>query len=167
MLTETVEQSAREDIGSIIAAPNNVYSLVIQNPPYTRPRGGRKMFDIAGITEIERNRSTTRLTGIRSRMRKNGDKIVEGQAGMGADFSALANMKNKQEGVFATVLPLTAAHAESWSGFREHFASEYESLTAITFVTNQSSMMSSDTSINEILLIYSNKQRISSYMGGV
>ena len=166
MLAETVEQSAREDIGSSIAALDKAYSLVIQNPPYTRPRGGRKMFDIAGITEPERERSTKRLARIRSRIRKNGDKIVDGQAGMGADFSALADVKIKQDGVFATVLPLTAAHAESWSGFREHFASEYESLTSITFVTNQSSMMSSDTGINEMLLICDNKQRISSKAGG-
>ena len=166
ILAETVEQSARDDIGGMIFAPDRQYSLVIQNPPYTRSRGGRKMFDIAGLSKRDRENSTKRLSSIRSRMRRRGDRIVDGQAGMGADFSALANIKTKQDGVFATVLPLTAAHAESWAGFREHFVSEYESLTAITFVTDQSSMMSSDTSINEMLLICSKNDEYRHIRGG-
>ncbi len=150
---ETVEQSAREGVGSGVAAPNDAYSLVIQNPPYTRARGGRKMFDITGISEAHRAESTKRLSGIRSRMRKRGNSIVDGQAGMGADFSALADLKLESNGVFATVLPLSAAHAETWAGFRSHCLRTYNSLTAIAFVTDGSSMMSADTDIAEMLVI--------------
>ncbi len=159
---ETVEQSASDDIGSQIDAPKGSYSLVIQNPPYTRARGGRKIFDVAGISEPERRRSASRLQTLRSLLRRRGDVITDGQAGMGADFSALADLKVKTEGTFATVLPLTAAHAENWAGFRKHFVTNYESVTAITFTTQESSMMSSDTAINEMLLICSQKRRNSS-----
>lgn len=166
MLAETVEQSARDDIGSIIAAPNNAYSLVIQNPPYTAARGGRRLFDVAGITEPERSRSVKRLTNLRHRIRREGDKVTSGKAGMGADFSALADLKVKSNGTFATVLPLTAAHSASWSGLRSHFTEGFSSMVAIASATDQTSMMSSDTAMNEMLMICSNKQHMMQNGGG-
>lgn len=132
--------------------------LVIQNPPYSRARGGRKVFDIAGISEPERKRSERRLSSIRSELRKRGNAMPNGQAGLGADFSALAYQKLKPDGVFASVLPLTAAHAESWQGFRKTLEAEYQHITAISFVSPEGSMLSADTHMNEMLVIASKGQ---------
>ena len=146
------------------AAPTNIEvmdgsrDLVIQNPPYSRARNDRKMFDIAGITEPERKRSERRLSSIRNGMRKAGSEIPHGQAGMGADFSALADRKLKPGGVFASVLPLTAAHAESWTGFRKNLEAEYQNITAIAFVPHEGAMLSADTHMNEMLVIASKGQ---------
>ena len=147
------DAAATEERPSIIAVPHNSQHLVIQNPPYLRARGGRKMFDVTGISELERKRSERRLQNIRSRIRREGDEFTDGQAGLGADFSALAHRKLLAGGVFATVLPLTAAHAESWVGFRRSIESEYQNIIAIAFTADEGAMMSADTYMNEMLLV--------------
>ena len=138
---------------TIVPIPNDSYDIVIQNPPYLRARGDRKMFDVTGISESERKRSVNRLRSLRSKLKSEGNEIVDGQAGLGADFSALADMKLKRDGVFATVLPLTAAHAESWEGFRKSIEREYRDITAIAFAAHDNPMMSADTYIGEMLLL--------------
>lgn len=136
-----------------IVVPRGSQDLVIQNPPYSRARGGRKAFDVAGISEEQREDSVNRMNGIRSRLHRAGEEMANGKAGFGSDFSALADKKLKPGGVFATVLPLTAAHAESWEGFRRSIETEYEGVTAITFVAHAGAMMSADTHMGEMLLI--------------
>ena len=136
-----------------IPVPHHSQDLIIQNPPYSRARGDRRMFDVTGITEQQRKRSMKRLTSIRNNLRNAGNEMTDGQAGLGADFSALAGKKLKDGGVFATVLPLTAAHSESWEGFRRTVESEYREITAIAFTAHQTAMMSADTYMNEMLLV--------------
>ena len=159
-ITDVVGQLARIATASQ-AEPTNIEvmdggrDLIIQNPPYSRSRGGRKTFDIAGISEVDRRNSEKRLSTLRSRIRQGGNEIIDGQAGMGADFSALADRKLKPGGVFASVLPLTAAHAESWTGFRKTIEAEYQDITAIAFVSHEGSMLSADTHMNEMLVIAS------------
>ena len=137
-----------------IPVPHNAYDLVIQNPPYSRARADRKMFDVTGITEQHRQRSNRRLAQLRRLLAAAGNEMPHGQAGMGADFSALAHRKLKPGGVFASVLPLTAAHAESWAGFRKTIEREYRDITAIAFTANErGAMLSADTFMGEMLLI--------------
>ena len=157
-ITDVVGQSvqtatAQRATATMLPVPHRSMDLVIQNPPYSRARGGRKLFDISGITEDLRRRSNTRLRNIRNLLRNAGNEMTNGQAGLGADFSALAGLKLKDGGVFATVLPLTAAHAESWEGFRRTIESEYRDITAIAFTTDDGAMMSADTYMNEMLLV--------------
>ena len=138
---------------TIIPVPHHSQDLVIQNPPYSRARGDRRMFDVTGIDEKQRRRSVKRLTHLRNNLRADGDEMTDGQAGLGADFSALAGRKLKPGGVFATVLPLTAAHSESWEGFRRTIEREYREITAIAFTAHEGAMMSADTYMNEMLLV--------------
>ena len=138
---------------TMISMPDGSADLIIQNPPYSRARGDRKLFDITGITEEQRDRSVKRLSAIRRRLKQSGNEVADGQAGLGSDFSALADRKLAPGGVFASVLPLTAAHAESWQGFREHIEREYRDVMAIAFTGNEAGMMSADTHMNEMLLI--------------
>ena len=138
---------------TIIPVPHHSQDLVIQNPPYSRARGDRRMFDVTGIDEKQRRRSVKRLTHLRNNLRAAGDEMTDGQAGLGADFSALAGKKLKSGGVFATVLPLTAAHSESWEGFRRTIEREYREIVAIAFTPHEGAMMSADTYMNEMLLV--------------
>ncbi len=133
--------------------PDGSVDLIIQNPPYSRARGDRKIFDITGITETQRASSVKRLSAIRRRLKQSGNEVADGQTGLGSDFSALADRKLAPGGVFASVLPLTAAHAESWQGFREHIEREYRDIMAIAFTSDAAGMMSADTHMNEMLLI--------------
>ncbi len=151
---EGAASAAKARQGSVnIVVPHGSQDLVIQNPPYSRTRGGRKAFDVAGISEAQRENSVNRLNGIRGRLHKAGDEMANGKAGFGSDFSALADKKLKPGGVLATVLPLTAAHAESWEGFRRSIETGYERITAISFTGHASAMMSADTHMNEMLLV--------------
>ena len=154
-ITGQLARTATSDLEQpvIIPVPHHSQDLVIQNPPYSRARGDRKMFDVTGITEPQRKRSVKRLTNIRNNLRSTGDEMTDGQAGLGADFSALAGKKLKPGGVFATVLPLTAAHSESWEGFRRNIENEYREITAIAFTAHEGAMMSADTHMNEMLLV--------------
>lgn len=142
--------------GSTIGAPNQSYDLVIQNPPYTSPVAGknaRKMFDVAGITETDRKRAVSRLNSQRRAIERSGVKVSQGRAGMGTDFTALADIKLKNGGVFASVLPLSAARVPSWTNFRSYLEMNYTNLIAIAFTTDTRSMMSADTYMNEMLVI--------------
>ena len=136
-----------------ITVADGSQDLVIQNPPYSRARGDRKLFAVAGIDEGARERSIKRLGAIRGRLRRKGDEMIDGQAGLASDFSALADLKLKPHGVFATVLPLTAAHAESWTGFRKTIERKYDDIMAIAFTGHEEEMMSAETNIREMLLI--------------
>ena len=157
-ITDVTGQLARTATANLeqptaIPVPHHSQDLVIQNPPYSRARGDRRMFDVTGITEPQRRRSVKRLTAIRNSLRNAGNEMPDGQAGLGADFSALAGKKLKPGGVFATVLPLTAAHSESWEGFRRTIEREYREITAIAFTVHEGAMMSADTYMNEMLLV--------------
>ena len=138
---------------TMLPVPHHSMDLVIQNPPYSRARGERALFDVSGIDDKQRRRSVKRLTQIRNGRRAAGNEITDGQAGLGADFAALADRKLQAGGIFATVLPLTAAHAESWEGFRRTIENEYRDITVIAFSAHESAMMSADTYMNEMLLI--------------
>ncbi len=142
--------------GSTIGAPNENYDLVIQNPPYTSTVAGphgRKMFDVAGITETDRKRAVNRLNSQRRNVKRKGINVSRGRAGMGTDFTALADIKLKNGGVFASVLPLSAAHVPSWTNFRSYLETNYSDLMAIAFTTDTRAMMSADTYMNEMLVI--------------
>lgn len=147
------DAAANGDQPATITVADASQDVVIQNPPYSRARGGRKLFAVAGIDEDARERSLKRLGAIRGRMRRKGDEMIDGQAGLASDFSALADLKLKPHGVLATVLPLTAAHAESWAGFRKTIERKYDDIMAIAFTGHEEEMMSADTNIREMLLI--------------
>ena len=155
-LARTVTANQAEPVN--IAVPDASRDLVIQNPPYYRAHGNHKMFDVAGIRESERKRSEKRLSAIRDGLRRKKNEIIHGQAGLGADFSALADRKLKPGGVFAAVLPLSAAHSESWQGFRKTLEAEYRDITAIAIVPHEGGMLSADTHMNEMLVIASKGQ---------
>ena len=159
MMDKAKFDAAKAEDTATITVANESQDLVIQNPPYSRARADRKMFDVAGISEHERELSLDHLSSIRARLRRGGDEMVAGQAGLGTDFSALADMKLKQGGVFATVLPITAARAESWSGFRKTIERKYEDIVAIAFTGHRAGMMSADTNMGEMLLIASKRSR--------
>lgn len=157
MMDQAKFDAVKEKDVATITVADDTQDLVIQNPPYSRARADRKLFDVAGLSERERELSLANLQGIRGRMRRGGDEMIAGQAGLASDFSALADKKLKQGGVFATVLPITAARAESWSGFRKTIEHKYEDIVAIAFTGHDAEMMSADTNMGEMLLIASKR----------
>lgn len=148
---EEVEVSGGDSAN--ITVEDGSLDLVIQNPPYTRAHGGRGVFAMAGMTDQQRARSSYRLRTIVAKLRRRGDDIANGQAGLGSHFSALADLKLKKGGVFSSVLPLTAAHAESWQGFRRAMATDYQQITVLSIASHRPASFSADTAINELLIV--------------
>ena len=133
-----------------IHATDREYSLVIQNPPYSRGRGGAKLFDIAGISEKERKQCVARLNKLR---RQSKFQIGNGKAGLASDFSELALQKLGEHGVFASVLPLTAAKAISWAEFRHRMLTNFAKVITIAFPAFSKQAVSADTGMKEFLIV--------------
>lgn len=154
-ITGEAMQLTEREVGEskFFAVPHESQDLVIQNPPYTRARGGRKLFDMAGMTEMQMKASRASLERMLKSVVKSGNRMPNSKAGFASHFSALADVKLVAGGVFATVLPLTAAHAESWEGFRREIAARYSDIAAIAMASDTQGSFSADTSINELLLI--------------
>ena len=93
----------------------------LMNPPYSRPRKGRIQ-------------PTKGLGKLRAKAKKAGYAMSNGQAGLATDFGNLSLMRLKPSGVFAHVLPLTAAHAETWMEWRREMETHFENIVAIANV---------------------------------
>ena len=57
--------------------------------------------------------------------------MSHGQAGLGTDFGNMTNIRLAPEGVYATVLPMTAAHASTWKNWRQELEKDYRDILVI------------------------------------
>ncbi len=112
----------------------------LMNPPYSRPRAGREQ-------------ATKNLAPLRAKAKRGGYEMSNGQAGLATDFGNLSLMRLKPGGVFAHVLPLTAAHAETWSAWRRGMETHFEDIIAVANVGEGLESMSADTKMNEMLVV--------------
>ncbi len=115
----------------------------LMNPPFSRPRKGRVQ-------------ATTGLDKLRRLAAKgqNGYTMSHGQAGLASDFGNLCNMRMAPNGVFAHVLPLTAAHAGSWKQWRAGLEKDFQGIVAIANVSAlELQSMSADTGMSEMLVV--------------
>ncbi len=115
---------------------NNSIDWALMNPPYSRPRRGRKQ-------------ETTQLKPLRDAAKRRGFKMSNGVAGLATDFGDLSNIRLRPGGVFAHVLPLTAARASSWSKWRAQIENDFDEIVVVYAPEG----MSADTNIGEILVV--------------
>ena len=123
------------DTGVFHIADGSV-DLALMNPPYSRPRRGRRQ-------------ETTNLSPLRNAARRRGYDMSHGNAGLATDFGDLSNIRLKPGGVFAHVLPLTAARASSWQKWRAQLERDFGDIVVVTAPES----MSADTNIGEMLVI--------------
>ena len=121
--------------------PHGSIHLALMNPPYSRPRIGRAQ-------------ATKGLDKLRPLAAKSGWKMSHGQAGLASDFANMCNMRMAPGGVFAYVLPLTAAHSVSWKSWRAELEKDFGHIVAIANVSAvELQSMSADTGMSEMLVI--------------
>ena len=119
----------------------------LMNPPYSRPRKGR----------VQATRGLSRLRPLAA---KAGWKMSHGQAGLASDFGNMCNMRMTPGGIFAHVLPLSAAHAESWKSWRAELEKDFQDIVAIANVaSSELQSMSADTGMSEMLLVATKRDR--------
>ncbi len=146
--TASAEGADKSGVKEFRAADNS-FDLCIMNPPYTRNRGGRKLFDVKGLSEKQREKSIVNL----GKMLKN--SFANKSAGMGAAFCFLADKKLRVGSVLATVLPLTAASQISWRPFRARMLHYYSDVVAVGMASGNSGnpdSFSESTGMGEMLL---------------
>ena len=130
----------------LVINPRSV-GICNNNDPYFRPRGGAK-------SPISSKAMQT--------YKRNADRIVKGvahgQAGLATFMHVVEHEMLGYDCPHGKVLPLTAAHAETYTGFRRNIEREYCDVIAISTAAGDGVSMSADTGIQEMLLI-ATKQR--------
>ena len=95
--------------------------------------------------------------GAMKRYKSAGDRIVKGvanaQAGLATFMHVIEHAMLAPGGVHGKVLPLTAARAQTYTGFRKNIELEYNGVIAISAAAGEGDSMSADTGIQEMLLI--------------
>ena len=145
------------DEAGMIVANDNAFDYVLMNPPYSRTRGGQSAFDIADLTDAERNACQERWGKLLDNQEQQAplwDAPAIKTAGMAASFLCIARRKVKVGGRIGFVLPLTAAFAQSWGKTRAMLVTDFDDIIAITSPRRElKSKVSADTGMGEMLLI--------------
>ena len=136
--------------GYTLRAPYNSFDVVVMNPPYQRPRGGQKLFDVAGVTEKNRQLAV-----------RNAGKIIANtpasmKAGLASVFAVLAVKTARSGGRVGLVLPMTAAAAPTWAATRIMLEQHLDDLVLISFSAGSGGRghsMSADTRMGEMLVV--------------
>ena len=130
-----------------VQVPVGSVDWVLMNPPYSRPRKGRTQA-AKGLAPLRRIAS------------KYGWHMSHGQAGLASDFGNVSNMRLRPGGVFAHVLPLTAARGGSWARWRRELVKGFEDIVVIANTsTAELQSMSADTGMSEMLVVATKRER--------
>ena len=140
----------------MVEIPDEGFDLVIMNPPFTSNTAKEAShigtfapaFAAFNSGDDDQRDMSKRMGTLKK------DTCYHGHAGMASAFAALGHRKLKPGGVLALVLPLTAAAASSWRGFREMVESEYTDLHILSIAASGMDMsFSSDTGMADCLVI--------------
>ncbi|MCY4158907.1 MAG: hypothetical protein OXF48_04790 [Bacteroidetes bacterium] len=136
--------------GTSVTVSDGSMDWILMNPPYSRTRGGQRVFDIAGLSDQDRVACQRRWRDLVQR------EPVNNQAGLAASFLALARLKCKPGGRIGFVLPLSAAFAESWAVTRQMIERDFEDILVLVVASGQAlgkRALSADTQMEEMLLV--------------
>ena len=142
-----------DDAEHDFAPPDGAFDLCIMNPPYSRPKRGRRIFGVQGISSGERKDS------VKSAYNQLSGTFANMKAGMASAFCLLADRKLTPGGILAAVLPLSAAGQGSWRKFRTHIVQKYSDIVIVGMATkvadnetNKPKSFSYDTGMGELLI---------------
>ena len=116
--------------------------ICCNNDPYFRPRGGAaNPIDSKAMASYKR---------YADRLLKG---VANGQAGLATFMHVIEHTMLASGSPHGKVLPLTAAHAHTYTGFRRNIENEYCDVIAISTAAGDGVSMSADTGLQEMLLI--------------
>ena len=126
---------------ALVLDPGSV-GISCNNDPYFRARGGASGAIPSKMMQGFRQMADRRWKG-----------LAHGQAGLATFMHVIEHELLSYGAPHGKVLPLTAAHAKSWEGFRRNIENHYTSVVAISTASGSGASMSSETYIQEMLLI--------------
>ncbi len=139
-------------------------SLVIMNPPFTTPtnnaadhaKPGNPAFAAFNTTPAEQRVMADKVKKLSK------GTISDGNAGLGTQFTAIANNMVKPGGHIALILPLSAMlggsdspSAKSWLKLRGLLAQNYNDIIVVSIAQNKDidSSFSADTDMAEVIIV--------------
>ena len=143
-VTATPGIGGSDDVGIFHVMLESI-NWMLMNPPYARPRKGRRQ-------------ASTGLAPFRRAAKRKNYNMSHGQAGLASDFGDLANIRLATGGIYSTVLPLTAAHAGSWTGWRAELEKDFSDIVVIAnTASDELQSMSAETGMSEMLVVATKK----------
>ena len=112
------------------------------NDPYFMARGGAKNPVPSAKMKYFKSQADRRLNG-----------IANGNAGLASYMHVIEHQLLSYGGAHGKVLPLKAAHADSYGGFRRNMESAYRDVIAICTAAGDGTSMSADTGVQEMLVV--------------
>ena len=116
--------------------------ICCNNDPYFRPGAGPKS-PISSDAMRRYTRQANKLV----------PGVAHGQAGLATYMHVIEHVSLRNKRPHGKVLLLSAAHGDSYEGFRRNIETEYEDIVAISTAAGDGVSMSADTSKQEMLLI--------------
>ena len=138
--------------GEMLVIDPRTVGIICNNDPYFRPRGGAK--NPIGKKEMQkyRRQANRRVKG-----------VANGKAGLATFMHVIEHEMLGMGAPHGKVLPLTAAHAETYTGLRLNIENEYCDVIAVSTASGDGASMSADTGMQEMLLV-GTKHRVPSGM---
>ena len=118
------------------------------NDPYFVARKGAKNPVGSKVMQKYKRQADRRIPG-----------VGNGNAGLASFMHVIEHELLAYGGVHGKVLPLKAAHAETWGGFRRNIENAYREVAAICTAAGDGASMSADTGVQEMLLIGTKQSR--------
>ena len=136
-----------EESGMLVLDAGSV-GICCNNDPYFRSRGGAS--NPISSQEMSRYKrlADKKLKG-----------VANGNAGLATYMHVIEHELLAESAPHGKVLPLTAAHAESYREFRRNLENDYSNVIAISTVAGEGESMSDDTDKQEMLLIGTKRAR--------
>ncbi len=138
--------------------PHGSFDLVIMNPPFTRStnhEGSHKDVNNPAFAGFKtKTEQQIKMSEKLKRIRPSG-MASDDNAGLATNFIDLANLKLKEGGVLAFVIPSTFATGDGWSNARNIIKQNYKDVILVSIANAKAgeSAFSADTSIGEVLVI--------------
>ena len=128
--------------GAMLAIDPGRVDICCNNDPYFRSRGGARNPISSQEMQKYKRKADRRLPG-----------VANGQAGLATFMHVIEHEMLAKGAPHGKVLPLTAAHAGTYAGFRRNIENNYRDVIAVSTAAGEGESMSDDTDKQEMLLI--------------
>ena len=118
------------------------------NDPYFVARKGAKNPVGSKVMQYYKRQADRRVKG-----------VANGNAGLASFMHVIEHELLAYGGVHGKVLPLKAAHAETWDGFRRNIENDYRDVVVISTAAGDGTSLSADTNVQEMLVVATKQSR--------
>ena len=147
-----------------VSIPHNSFDLVIMNPPFTKTNsreGTSSKVPIPAFAAFSTSPDIQYQMATKLKSLSTSETAGGGNAGIASNFIDVADVKIKDGGVLALILPFTFANSNAWKKTRTVLERLYNDITIISIATasKDGSAFSSDTSMGEVQIIATKSRR--------